>query len=252
MLAAIPRNYSRVSDKKLAANVVEQALAEYLAQPATGAAAWTAVGRHAAGGRRQRRRAGGRAARARRSIPRAEGPALLALELMDPKLPQAEPIVRRYLEGKPLPELRMGYARALLDAQRYAEATQQLQVVTTEKPDYPEGLAGAGHAAAAGQPGRRRRGVAQALHRAGARPAHRRGTQPRLGPGLPVAVADRRKTQGLRAAPAPGWTRSRTRRTWWPRRTAGRRSWRARASWTRRASCCARCPSARPRTRASS
>ncbi len=57
---------------------------------------------------------------------------------MDPKVPQAEPIVRRYLDGKPLPELRMGYARALLDAQRYAEATQQLQIVTAEKPDYPE------------------------------------------------------------------------------------------------------------------
>jgi tetratricopeptide (TPR) repeat protein len=57
---------------------------------------------------------------------------------MDPKLPQAEAVVRRYMEGKPLPELRMGYARALLDAQRYAEATQQLAVVTAEKPDYPE------------------------------------------------------------------------------------------------------------------
>jgi GMP synthase (glutamine-hydrolysing) B subunit len=42
-------------------------------------------------------------------------------------------------KGKPLPELRMGYARALLDAQRYSEATRQLRVVTTEKPDYPEG-----------------------------------------------------------------------------------------------------------------
>src|SRR6185436_9966948 len=60
------------------------------------------------------------------------------LELMDPKLPPAEAVVRRYMEGKPLPELRMGYARALLDAQRYAEASQQLQVVTAEKPDYPE------------------------------------------------------------------------------------------------------------------
>jgi tetratricopeptide (TPR) repeat protein len=63
---------------------------------------------------------------------------LLGLELMDPKLPQAEDIVRRYLEGSPLPELRMGYARALLDAQRYAEARQQLQQVTTDKPELPE------------------------------------------------------------------------------------------------------------------
>ena len=137
MLGLIPRVYSRVSDKKLAATVVEQALGDYLNQPATAAAAWTAVGRlrlaanDNAGAIEAARR--GQAISAR-----AEGPALLALELMDPKQPQAEQIVRRYIDGKPLPELRMGYARALLDSQRYAEAGQQLQIVTTEKPDYPE------------------------------------------------------------------------------------------------------------------
>ena len=62
----------------------------------------------------------------------------------------------------------------------------------------PRGLAGSGHAAAAGQQGRRRRSLAQALYRTGPGPALRRGTQPRLGPGLPVAVADRGKAQGLR------------------------------------------------------
>ncbi|HEY1226572.1 MAG TPA: hypothetical protein VGF26_04570, partial [Ramlibacter sp.] len=43
-LGAIPRLYARVSDKKLAANVVEQALADAAAQPATAAAAWTTIG----------------------------------------------------------------------------------------------------------------------------------------------------------------------------------------------------------------
>jgi tetratricopeptide (TPR) repeat protein len=137
VLAAIPRSYSRVTDKKLAATVVEQALGEYLGQPATAAAAWTTVGR-------MRLAAGDSAGaidaarRAQAVNPGAEGPALLGLEMMDPKLPAAEVIVRRYMQGKPLPELRMGYARALLDAQRYSEATQQLKVVTAEKPDYPE------------------------------------------------------------------------------------------------------------------
>jgi len=137
VLAGIPRAYARVSDKKLAATVVEQALGDYLASPATASAAWTSIGRLrlAASDTAGAVEAAGRGQAAN---PRAEGPALLALELMDPKVPQAEPIVRRYLEGKPLPELRMGYARALLDAQRYAEATRQLQVVTAEKPDYPE------------------------------------------------------------------------------------------------------------------
>ncbi|MEO7391452.1 MAG: tetratricopeptide repeat protein [Ramlibacter sp.] len=137
VFSAIPRSYSRVSDKKLAATVVEQALAEYIARPGTGPAAWTTVGR-------MRLAAGDTAgaldaARKAQALgAQAEGPALLALELMDSKLPQAEAVVRRYMEGKPLPELRMGYARALLDTQRYAEAAQQLQVVTAEKPDYPE------------------------------------------------------------------------------------------------------------------
>jgi predicted Zn-dependent protease len=137
VLAAIPRSYSRVSDKKLAAEVVEKALGEYLAQPATAAAAWTAVGR-------MRLLAGDNAGavdaatRGQAANAQAEAPALLAMELMDPKLPQAEAIVRRYMAGQPLPELRMGYARALLDAQRYAEASQQLQLVTAQKPDYPE------------------------------------------------------------------------------------------------------------------
>jgi tetratricopeptide (TPR) repeat protein len=137
MLGLIPRVYSRVSDKKLAATVVEQALGDYLNQAASGAAAWTTVGRLRLAASDN---AGAiEAARRGQAIsPPAEGPALLALELMDPKQPQAEQIVRRYIDGKPLPELRMGYARALLDAQRYAEAGQQLQIVTREKPDYPE------------------------------------------------------------------------------------------------------------------
>lgn len=137
VLASIPRLYARVSDKKRAAAIVEQALDEHLATPALGPAAWTAIGR-------MRMAAGdvaGAIAAARQAQavdPVAEGPALLALELMDPKQPQAEPIVRRYLEGRPLPELRMGYARALLDSQRYAEAAQQLQIITAERPEFAE------------------------------------------------------------------------------------------------------------------
>ncbi|RZJ25736.1 MAG: tetratricopeptide repeat protein, partial [Haliea sp.] len=140
VISALPRLYARAADKKLAAGVLEQGLTEQLASPATGAAAWSAVGRMrlAAG-----ELPGALAAveRAQALEPTADSPALLALELMDPKLPGAEPLVRKYLEGNPkaLPEIRMAYARNLLDVQRYAEASAQLQVVTREKPDYPEG-----------------------------------------------------------------------------------------------------------------
>ena len=137
VLAGIPRLYARVSDKKLAASVVEQALAGSLEVPALGPTAWSSVGRMrmAAGDTSGALDA---ARRGQEMNPRAEGPALLALEMMDPKQPLAEPIVRRYMEGQPLTELRMGYARALLDAQRYAEAAQQLQVITAERPQFAE------------------------------------------------------------------------------------------------------------------
>jgi tetratricopeptide (TPR) repeat protein len=136
-LAGVPRSYTRATDKVAAAAVVEQALRPYLHQKETGAAAWTAVGRMrlAAG---DNAGAIDAASRAQAVDPQAEGPALLALELMDPKLPAAEPLVKRYLEGQPMPELRMAYARVLVDAQRYSEATQQLQAVTAQKPDFPE------------------------------------------------------------------------------------------------------------------
>ncbi len=140
VLAAVPRAYARVSDKKLASTVVEEALANYLTDPATASAAWTAAGRMrlAAGDNQGALDA---AQRGQTFDTRAEGPVLVALELLDPKLPEAEGLVRKYLAGhtKALPEIRMGYARALLDAQRHAEAGSQLQVVTHEHPDFPEG-----------------------------------------------------------------------------------------------------------------
>ena len=136
-ISAIPRIYARASDKKMAASVVEQALADELANPATGASAWTTVGRmrlaaaDTAGALEAARRA-------QALDSRAEDPALLALELMDPKVPLAEPIVRKYLEGEPTPEVRMAYVRALLNAQRYREASQQLQIITAGRPDFAE------------------------------------------------------------------------------------------------------------------
>ncbi len=136
-ISAIPRVYERVSDKKLASTIVEQALAPYISDPATASSAWTTIGRM--------RLAAGDAAgaldaakKAQAADGRYEGPALVALELMDPKLPDAEALVQKYLTGNPksLPEIRMAYARGLLDAQRYAEASAQLQVVIRDKPDF--------------------------------------------------------------------------------------------------------------------
>ena len=116
---------------------MERALTDYLNTPGVGVAAWTVIGRmrfdadDTSGALEAVQRAQALDAK-------AEGPAQLALAMMSPKLPQAELMLKKYLEGKPQADVRMDYARALLDAQRYAEAAAQLELITTEKPDYTE------------------------------------------------------------------------------------------------------------------
>ncbi len=138
LMAVIARNYSRAADKKLAASVVEQALVDDLKNPATAGLAWTTVGRlrlvagDAAGAMDAARK--GQAA-----DPDADGPAVLALDLIDPDRPEAEAMVKRYLATpKALPEARVAYARVLAEGQRYAEATAELEAVTKTRPDLPD------------------------------------------------------------------------------------------------------------------
>lgn len=138
LMAVIARNYGRATDKKLAASVVEQALADELKSPATGGAAWGTVGR-------LRLAAGDTAGALDAAIkgqeldPSSDGPALLALELMDPSQPQAEVIVKRYLAGpKVQPEMRMAYARVLVEGRRYADASAELAALTAARPELPE------------------------------------------------------------------------------------------------------------------
>ena len=136
-ILGLPRYFARASDKKLAATTVEQALAGYKSAPGVGVAAWTAIGRM----RLDADDASGalNAVRTAQSLGvESEHPVLLAVAMMSVKVPQAEAIVEKYLEGKPKPEVRMEYARALLDAQRYVHALTQLQFVTSDKPDYAE------------------------------------------------------------------------------------------------------------------
>jgi tetratricopeptide (TPR) repeat protein len=138
--AAVPRLYARAGDKKLAATLVEQALAPYFTQPGMAAPAWAMAGRlrlaagDLAGAMEAARR--GHAADAQ-----AEGPIIVALDLMDPKRPQAESLVRQYLTGATAgsPELRMAYVRSLLNAERYTNALAQIEILLKEKPDFAQG-----------------------------------------------------------------------------------------------------------------
>ncbi len=134
-IAAIPRGFARVSDRAKAARVVERALSAQMTDKETGPAAWTAIGR-------MRELAGdyaGALTAARQALKldeRADGAALLAIDLISPSQPLAEPMVRNFLSAHPSPEVRLAYARSLLNASRNADALTQLQQATVEKPDY--------------------------------------------------------------------------------------------------------------------
>jgi tetratricopeptide (TPR) repeat protein len=135
----VPRYYARASDRKAATTAVELALADYTkagpaAAPAVGAEAWVAVGRM----RLASNDSAGALDAARKANTLQEsniGPAFLALEMMDAKTPGAEELVRKYLgAANASTDVRLGYARELINAQRYPDATAQLRQLTTGEP----------------------------------------------------------------------------------------------------------------------
>ena len=137
-LQSIPALYARVSDKAQAASVVEKALAGTLNDPALGSSAWASVGRlRLAAGDKQGALAA--AQRAQAFSPVSDNAALLAMGLSEAGVQDAEPIIAQYFDNpQASPELRMVYARSLINQQHYPEATKQLGLLTREKPDLPE------------------------------------------------------------------------------------------------------------------
>lgn len=133
-LTLIPRHYSRVTDKKRAAQVVEQALAPYLTKSnANAALAWTSLGRirlaadDVVGALEAVRK--GQAADIK-----IQGPSLLALELMGRKVDEAEALVQLALRQQEGTDLAMSYVRVLIELGRYPDAAQQLQTITRKDP----------------------------------------------------------------------------------------------------------------------
>ncbi len=133
-IATLPRLFSRSSDRKQIVGVAEPALKPYLAAADTRVAAKVALGRLAlAAG--DAPRALDFAQQAHRDEPSAEGPALLAIEML-PGSPAAEALVTGYLAAQPQQAaIRMVYARVLSQAQRYADALVQLQTLTRNSPE---------------------------------------------------------------------------------------------------------------------
>jgi tetratricopeptide (TPR) repeat protein len=134
-LVAIPGLYARVTNKSLAAQIIEQALAPYQASTETGPISWTVIGH-------MRLLAGdpeGSFQAAQRSMAldaTSQAPIWLGLELMSQRHRGAEAMVVAALDKQPLPELRLGLARVLIEQLRLDEATRQLQRLTQDQPKF--------------------------------------------------------------------------------------------------------------------
>ncbi len=130
----IPRHYARVTDKKRAANIAQQALEPYLTKGNTTAAvAWTSVGRMRLAG--DEIAAAVEAARKGQAADiKAQGPLLLAMELMSKKVIEAEALVQQGLRKQDSTEMAMSFVRVLIELERYKEATEQLQAITHKDP----------------------------------------------------------------------------------------------------------------------
>ena len=133
---SVPSTFERASDHTLAANIVKTALTSFLKDPVLGPTAWAAMGRmwlNAA----DRASALNAASIGLALDPRAEHPALLALTLMTPELTAAEDLVKQHLPHA-RPEFRMAYIKALLNGKREANAKEQLEIIQSQNPEYPD------------------------------------------------------------------------------------------------------------------
>lgn len=136
VIASLPRLFARATDKTQTATQLQAWLEPSLDVPETRAAARVAIGRAwlAAG---DAKRAFELAQQAHALDRSAEGPALLALELLAAGQP-VEPLIADYLEAQPKSSsFRLLYARVLNSAQRYADAVPQLEAVTRTEPQLP-------------------------------------------------------------------------------------------------------------------
>ena len=137
-ITALPALYQRVPDKPEAARVVERALADALQTPELAPAAWTTIGR-------MRLQAGDRAGAlaaatlGQNAGTQSEWPALLALQLMAGGESKAEALIQRYLnQADARVEVRIGYARTLVEQGRSADAHRQLDTLIRQAPERPE------------------------------------------------------------------------------------------------------------------
>ncbi len=137
-ISLIPRHYARVTDKKRATTVVQQALEPYLQKNNTTAAiAWTALGRMRLASD-DIKGALEAAQKGQAADSKAQGPLLLSMELMGKKVNEAESLVQQGLRKQDSIDMAMSHVRVLIELNRYPEATTQLQAITRKSPKFAD------------------------------------------------------------------------------------------------------------------
>ena len=128
--------FEHASDKRLAAQTVEQALSSVLLDRELGPTAWATVGRLWLNaddpGAALDALAKGQSLGAG-----SERLALVALTMMDESQPRAEALVTAYLPIAQ-PPLRMAYIKSLLNKQRLADALAQLKTLLQDAPEHAD------------------------------------------------------------------------------------------------------------------
>lgn len=125
-IALLPRHFARAARLPEVAAMLDAVLQPYLDAPDTRAAALVAQARMRLL-LREPAQALELARQAQQLDAAAEGPALVALELVGQQ-PQADTLMATYLQARPRGHaLRLGYVRQLVSLQRYVEAVAQLE-----------------------------------------------------------------------------------------------------------------------------
>lgn len=125
-IALLPRHFARAARLPEVAAMLDAVLQPYLDQPDTRVAALVAQARMRLL-LREPAQALELARQAQQLDAAAEGPALVALELVGQQ-PQADTLMATYLQARPRGHaLRLGYVRQLVSLQRYVDAVAQLE-----------------------------------------------------------------------------------------------------------------------------
>lgn len=134
VLASLPRSLQRITDRKAAAEVVDEATQPWRSAPLERVEAWAASA-DAWSQARQPAKALPALRRAFELDPANTLAGLHAVELMD-QSPDAEPLVRTLLARADAPPLvRLAYARKLATTQRFDEAERELLQLVEAQPD---------------------------------------------------------------------------------------------------------------------